>query len=1053
MNESSTLINSLNIATSKLFATAQDTVLYRPSVAYVLQHVKSFINVVQKLKKVALDPMQVRAIERFISNTNSFNEVVQKLGKNWVDYYLNVPSTTVHETVEQYRRDLIDILNQLGFQEIEKIIKFDQVQDAVNRVADLQYFKSALREYRSKSIELTNGIDLQQVIEQRLRSINSHLPSKSKHKKTLANAEKTSETVTRKLEEALDQFKDIDIPDDDLLLDESLGTGGFGTVYRGTRLSTGELLAVKEMRNDKITMGSWTSLFAEIATMANLKNRYVLELVGTHITKPYRIITRYCSGKSLFDRLHRFCGNALTPLMLTKLAYQVARGMAFLHHNGIVHRDLKTMNILLDDEDAALIADFGLCGLIKDNKELIGGVGTPHYTAPEVLSRQKYGPRVDSYSYGVILWEMATGQIPFRDKTQAEIIDHVVTHGWRLKIPSTVPECLRKLILKCWSANPNDRPEFDEIVEMFESGKVKFADSLVIKSKEMLEASGNQPPLNIKYISQVFKDPSNPKFNNVVDFVVNNLSPMTRSKLQVEDIVSTYTATSNSPGRVLLVASELLTDEQFEDFVNNVASPILQKLNDCDVQYGIRFMISVPLELQPKLEFFHPRVLNELRNGTHGFIVLQLIAVLGDSAIQKYKADIISFLTAERIAEISDQKTVDAVIVIVTKLINEIKHKSMFIQMLESSFIIPSEFQRLLAANIHDEKKPRLLKAVIKLSMTSDTSMIIPGLLKSIPSEEIEKIAQDVSIYDILDSLLRENKNIRTAFLALFAFFSSPEIPPLIANHKILTTLLSMEGHTQRKLQILTELFASPGFVENTSISDALLKQLITAMSDEKLNAFALKLIAALSMHKAGCKFICDTNLMFLFSQLFLSPMCGDTVASMLILRNIAKANLEIPQVSLIISCLMQDLINTRSKKVMILDTLVEVVRISPESVQPIDLQTSVLSFLSPNETPEVVYKVLHLFNETDTNLLKSFYERIIDKIMKVLATPELQYIEIIGSAVDLIILISINFDIASLLIQSGITDYVEKIISQDLPECDELNNLRSSMFVLSRFK
>ena len=147
-----------------------------------------------------------------------------------------------------------------------------------------------------------------------------------------------------------------------------------------------------------------------------------------------------------------------------------------------------------------------------------------------------------------------------------------------------------------------------------------------------------------------------------------------------------------------------------------------------------------------------------------------------------------------------------------------------------------------------------------------------------------------------------------------------------------------MEGHTQRKLQILIELFASSGFVENTSISDALLKQIITAMSDEKLNAFAPKLIAALSMHKAGCKLICDTNLMFLFNQLFLSPMCGDTVASLLIIRNTAKANIEIPQISLIISCLIQDLINTRSKKVMILDTLVEVVRISPEYIQPIDL-------------------------------------------------------------------------------------------------------------------
>ena len=148
--------------------------------------------------------------------------------------------------------------------------------------------------------------------------------------------------------------------------------------------------------------------------MASVQYHYVLELVGAHITQPYRIITRYCPGKSLFDRLHRIGpkGVKLTATELTKIAYQVALGMAKLHSMNIVHRDLKTLNILLDEYNDGFVADFGLSGMMKNNQELVGGVGTPHYTAPEVLMHTRYGPKVDSFSYGVVLWEMLMRKIP-----------------------------------------------------------------------------------------------------------------------------------------------------------------------------------------------------------------------------------------------------------------------------------------------------------------------------------------------------------------------------------------------------------------------------------------------------------------------------------------------------------------------------------------------------------------------------------------------------------------------------------------------------------------
>lgn len=1048
-------VNRCNAASHALFLAAQNSVLYRPSLAYLLQHVKSFIEVIQPLKKQELSPIQNRALERFVTLVDNLTEIVPQVSKQWMKYMLNVSSVQFHENIDRFRKNLVEITTHLGF-DPAKVIKFEQIQDSVNKVADLQHFQTVLRETRDTTINMTNGVDIQQSIEARLRSIHKHLPSKTKRKKMMnvvdsCQIDNNPENICARLETALKDFEYIDIPAEDIALDDALGTGGFGTVYRGTRISTGELLAIKEVRNDRITMGTWASLYSEIATMAKLHNRYVLELVGTHIRQPYRIITRFCPGKSLFERIHR-PKTPLTPLHLTQIAYQMAVGIAYLHSQGIVHRDLKTLNIILDEDEAAVIADFGLCGFVDNNEGLVGGVGTPHYTAPEVLAHKRYGLKVDVYSFGIILWEMATNQIPYRDKTQAEIYSHVVTHGWHLKIPSSVPDGLRRLILRCWSIDPNDRPDFEEIVDLFASGRVFFEGCPPISGPEMLEAKFNHYPINAKYLSTVLKDPSGPHFSSVVDFLAQNVSPTILANIDAPDILSVYTPNSPNPAKILTVASVILSKDNFENFSKTVAIPIIQNLQDSQYYSGVNYMLSVPKELSPLFEQFLPRAVSLICSScSYGYLVLKLIARLGQEKVQKFKDSIVKFLTPEAIQKVPDQASVDAIVAIVPSIFELFKKKSRFIPLIESKYNIPTEFRQLIAAKVSPKKAASILTAFIRASSIQDSGDIIVEVLKKCTNEDIEKVAKDPTVFDYLEKLIEERKNIANALIILFRLTSVPGVPLKLSTHSIIPALLSMPSHTPMRLQIFTSLFLHPEFLKDPSITDGMIKLLVATMNDQQLNGSALRLFGALSSHSEGCKVISETGIMSIFTQLFLSPMCTDIPTCMVILCNVAANGVEIPQISLIVSCLLQDLIGSSRNAERILITLGRLLEVVPSAIQASDLQSYILPMISPIQRPNLVLRALNLFKFVDTNAMKSYYTILVNNVMEVLGTEEMMYPEIILTSVELLMTITVQHDIKSMIQTSKLLDYLQHATEQMVELGDMYERAQNGLFMLSR--
>jgi serine/threonine protein kinase len=196
----------------------------------------------------------------------------------------------------------------------------------------------------------------------------------------------------------------------------------------------------------------------EVWTLSSLDHPSILKLIGVTLTAPFCIVTELMRC-SLFDKL-RF----LTPTKRSIIAFRVSQAMEDLHSARIIHRDLKSGNILLDEDDLPRVCDFGLVGF-KTGATRTGYVGTAQWMAPEILrSSPFYDEKVDVYSFAVLLWEMLTLCEPFEGLTQDQLVLEVIQRGSRPAIPTYCgPPKLIDLIRRCWSEKPSDRPSFPQI--------------------------------------------------------------------------------------------------------------------------------------------------------------------------------------------------------------------------------------------------------------------------------------------------------------------------------------------------------------------------------------------------------------------------------------------------------------------------------------------------------------------------------------------------------------------------------------------------------------
>ncbi|KAL2960307.1 hypothetical protein AAZX31_17G032600 [Glycine max] len=259
---------------------------------------------------------------------------------------------------------------------------------------------------------------------------------------------------------------DYEILWEDLTIGEQIGQGSCGTVYHA--LWYGSDVAVKVFSKQEYSDDVILSFRQEVSVMKRLRHPNILLYMGA-VTSPQRlcIVTEFLPRGSLCRLLHRNTSK-LDWRRRVHMALDIARGVNYLHHCNppIIHRDLKSSNLLVDKNWTVKVGDFGLSRLKHETYLTTKtGRGTPQWMAPEVLRNEPSDEKSDVYSFGVILWEIATEKIPWDNLNSMQVIGAVGFMNQRLEIPKNVDPRWASIIESCWHSDPACRPTFPELLD------------------------------------------------------------------------------------------------------------------------------------------------------------------------------------------------------------------------------------------------------------------------------------------------------------------------------------------------------------------------------------------------------------------------------------------------------------------------------------------------------------------------------------------------------------------------------------------------------------